>query len=165
MTTSAEKATGDFSLAIDGVEGHCPAGDKYATQNMMDKKIPLFACEGPCIRGEIARLAANIVTKEMPGYARCCYGEVALVPHSAMARWAKEAEKAVVIDGCFLECIGRMMNNVLDREKVIHIDAHPFYKKYNDVFLIDDVPEEERKAVARTVADKIISDLNAAKRH
>jgi hypothetical protein len=48
---------------------------------------------------------------------------------------------------------------------VIHIDAHPLYKKYNDVFLMDDVPEEERKAVARTVADKIIVELQRAKSH
>jgi hypothetical protein len=53
-----------------------------------------------------------------------------------------------------------VVNNVVDREKVIHIDAHPLYKKYNDVFLMDDVPEEERKAVARSVADNIISKLN-----
>jgi uncharacterized metal-binding protein len=77
-----------------------------------------------------------------------------------MARWAKEAEKAVVIDGCFLECIGRVVDNVVDREKVIHIEAHPLYKKYNEVFLMDDVREEERKAVARAVADKIISKFN-----
>jgi hypothetical protein len=37
MTTSAQKATADFSLAIDGVEGHCPAGEKWARQNMMEK--------------------------------------------------------------------------------------------------------------------------------
>jgi uncharacterized metal-binding protein len=159
MTRSLEQSTPDYSLSIDGVEGLCPAGEKWAKQNMIDKKIPVFACEGPCIRGEIARLAANLVAKEMPTCARCCYAEVALVPHSAMARWAKDAETAVVIDGCFLECIGRVINNVVDREKVIHIDAHPLYKKYNDVFLMDDVPEEERKAVARSVADKIISKI------
>ena len=159
MSTSPEKSTPDFSLPIDGVEGLCPAGEKWARQNIIDKKIPVFACEGPCIRGEIARLAANMVAKEMPTYARCCYAEVALVPHSAMARWAKEAENAVVIDGCFLECIGRVVNNVVGREKVLHIDAHPLYKKYNDVFLMDDVPEEERKAVARVVANTIITKL------
>ena len=160
MTALSEKSTPDYSLSIDGVEGLCPAGEKWAKQNMAEKKIPVFACEGPCIRGEIARLAANIVAKEMPKYARCCYAEVALVPHSAMARWAKEAEKAVVIDGCFLECIGRVVNNVVARDKVIPMDAHPLYKKYHDVFLMDDVPEEERKMVARSVADKIISKLN-----
>jgi hypothetical protein len=42
---------------------------------------------------------------------------------------------------------------------MIHIDALPLYKKYTDIFLMDDVPEEERKAVARQVADKIIEML------
>jgi hypothetical protein len=38
------------------------------------------------------------------------------------------------------------------------------YKKYTDIFLMDDVPEEERKAVARQVADKIIARLRDEKR-
>ena len=41
ITTSAEKATADFSLAIDGVEGICPAGEKWARKNMVEKKIPM----------------------------------------------------------------------------------------------------------------------------
>ena len=64
-----------------------------------------------------------------------------------------------MIDGCFLKCHGRVLKNLVAEEKVIHIDALPFYKKYTDVFLMDDVPEEERKAVARQVADKIIAKL------
>jgi hypothetical protein len=37
--------------------------------------------------------------------------------------------------------------------------ALPLYKKYTDIFLMDDVPEPERKEVARQVADKIIAML------
>ena len=44
-------------------------------------------------------------------------------------------------------------------DKVVHIDALPLYKRYTDIFLMDDVPEEERKAVARQVADKISETL------
>lgn len=76
-----------------------------------------------------------------------------------MASWVKGADKAVMIDGCFLKCHGRVLKNLIGEEKVIHIDALPLYKKFTDVFLIDDVPEEERKAVARQVADKIIAEL------
>jgi hypothetical protein len=39
-------------------------------------------------------------------------------------------------------------------------DALPLYKKYTDIFLMDDVLEEERKAVARQVTDKIIAKLS-----
>jgi uncharacterized metal-binding protein len=71
----------------------------------------------------------------------------------------KGAEKSVMIDGCFLKCHGRVLKKLVAEETVVHIDALPLYKKYTDVFLMDDVPEDERKAVARQVADKIIAKL------
>ncbi len=153
-------ATSDFSARVSAVKGVCPAGEAYAKQNIADKTIPVLSCEGPCIRGEIARLAANIVGEKSP-YARCCYAETLLVPHSAMTAWVKQAEKVVMIDGCFLSCIGRVLNNVADEEKIIHIDALPLYRKYSDVFLYTDVPETKRNELAREVADKILDRLNA----
>ena len=151
--------TPDFSLEVQGVNGYCPAGEVYAKRNISEKKIPVLSCEGPCIRGEIARLAANLIAHEVPSFARACHAETFFVPHSSMARWVKEAEKSVMIDGCFLKCHGRVIKKLIGEEKVIHIDALPLYKKYTDIFLMDDVPEEERKAVARQVADKIIGTL------
>lgn len=152
-------STPDFSLEVEGVKGTCPAGEVYAKQNIAEKKVPVFSCEGPCIRGDIARLAANLVAHEVPSYARACHAETFFVPHSSMARWVKEAEKSVMIDGCFLKCHGRVLNKLVGEDKVVHIDAYPLYKKYSDVFSMDDVPEEERKAVARQVADKILARL------
>lgn len=150
-------STPDFSLAVEGVKGVCPAGETYAKQNIVDKKVPVFSCEGPCIRGEIARLAANLVADEVDTYARACHAETFFVPHSAMARWAREAEKAIMIDGCFLQCHGRVLKGLIGEEKVVEIDALRLYNKYTDVFSIDDVPEEERKAMARQVADKVLT--------
>lgn len=152
------KSTPDFSIKVGGVNGFCPAGEVYAKQNIANKKTPVLACEGPCIRGEIARLVANIVTEEAP-YARCCYAESFLVPHSAMTTWLKESDKVIVIDGCFLKCIGRVTENVIDKEKLIHIDAYPLYKEYPDTFLYTDVPEETRNRIARQVADKVLDKL------
>ena len=151
--------TSAFSLEVQGVKGFCPAGEAYAQQQVAKKTIPVLSCEGPCIRGEIARLAANLVAQEVPALARACHAETFFVPHSAMAAWVKGAEKSVMIDGCFLKCHGRVLKNLVGDEKVVHIDALPLHKKYTDVFLMDDVPEEERKAVARQVADKIIAKL------
>lgn len=151
--------TPDFSLDVQGVKGFCPAGEVYAKQQIAKKSIPVLSCEGPCIRGEIARLAANLVAQEAPGFARACHAETFLVPHSAMAAWVKGAGKSVMIDGCFLKCHGRVLNKLIGEEKVMQIDALPLYRKYTDIFLMDDVPEEERKAVARQVADKILAML------
>lgn len=151
--------TADFSLSVEGVKGFCPAGEVYAKQNIAERKIPVLSCEGPCIRGEIARLAANLVAQEVPSFARACHAEAFVVPHSAMARWVRNADKSIMIDGCFLKCHGRVLKNLIGGDKMIQIDALPFYRKYTDVFLMDDVPEDERKAVARQVADKIIAML------
>jgi hypothetical protein len=151
--------TPDFSLEVQGVKGYCPAGEVYAKRQIEIKTIPVMSCEGPCIRGEIARLAANYVTQELPSLARACHAETFLVPHSSMARWVKGAEKSIMIDGCFLKCHGRVLNKLIGEDKVVEIDALPLYKKYTDIFLMDDVPEDERKAVARQVAGKIVAKL------
>lgn len=153
--------TPDFSIAVQGVKGLCPAGEGYAKRNISERRIPVLSCEGPCIRGEIARLAANLIAQDMPSFARACHAETFFVPYSAMARWVREAEKVVMVDGCFLKCHGRVLNNLIGEDKVIHIDALPLYKKYTDIFLMDDVPEDERKAVARQVADQIIARLTS----
>ena len=153
-----KNSTLDFSLQVDGVEGLCPAGEKHAQDRMAEGKIPVFSCEGPCIRGEIARLAANIVAEE-PAYARSCYAETFLVPHSSMKRWLMEADKVVMIDGCFLKCLGRILKNIVDEEKIIHIDSLPLHGKFGDAFLYTDVPEAERTEVAQEVADRILTML------
>ncbi len=55
--------------------------------------------------------------------------------------------------------MGRISENVIDNEKITHIDTNPTHNKYSDVFLYTDVPEETRKEVARKVADKILERL------
>lgn len=149
----------DFRLEVEGVKGSCPAGERYAQRMSAGKQTPVLSCEGPCIRGEIARLAANIVANEVPSFARACHAETFFVPHSSMARWVKTAEQVVMIDGCFLKCHGRVLDKLIGADKVMEFDALPLYKKYTDVFLMDHVPEAERKAVARQVADAIIDTL------
>ena len=154
--------TAEFSVPVQGVKGHCPAGEAYAERNIKESKVPVLSCEGPCIRGEIARLAANLVAAELPGYARACHAETFFVPHSAMARWVTSARKSLVIDGCFLKCHGRVLTGLIGQERLVHIDALPLHRKYSDIFLMNDVPEAERKAVARSVADQIIGQLTSA---
>jgi uncharacterized metal-binding protein len=151
--------TPDFSVDVQGVKGFCPAGERYANEQIARNTVPVLSCEGPCIRGEIARLAANLVARETEGVARACHAEAFFVPHSTMAEWVRTAEKLVMIDGCFLKCHGRVLKKLVGDEKVIQFDALPFYRKYTDVFLMEDVPEEERKAVAHQVAGKIIAKL------
>jgi uncharacterized metal-binding protein len=154
-----EAHTPDFTLDVQGVTGFCPVGEAYAKQQLAAKRNPVLSCEGPCVRGEIARLAANLIAKEVPSLARACHGETFFVPHSAMAAWVKGSDKTIMIDGCFLQCHGRVLKSLIGEDKVVQIDALPFHKKYGNLFSMDDVPEQELEAVARQVADKIIATL------
>ncbi|MHC4559823.1 MAG: hypothetical protein ACYS80_21230, partial [Planctomycetota bacterium] len=73
-----------------------------------------------------------------------------------------KANKVVVIDGCFMHCHGRIMKNVVGHENMIQFDALPMYNKnnkYSDTMLVDEIPEAERKDLARQVADKILASL------
>jgi len=154
----SERGDESFSVEITATTNRCPIGEQIGNQNLAEGKIPIISCEGPCIRGEIARLAANFVAKVEP-YRRCCHGELFSVPQSAIAEWAKAADKIILIDGCFLRCHGRIVENMIEKEKLIQFDALSHYKKYTDKFDIDSVPEEERKQVARDVADWVLSNL------
>lgn len=154
--------TPDFAVEVEGVKGRCPAGEAYAERNIADRKTPVLSCEGPCIRGEIARLAANLVAQELPSHARACHAEAFYVPHSAMARWVREAEQSIMIDGCFLRCHGRVLKKLVGEDKVVQIDALPLHRRFSDIFSMDDVPQAEREAVARQVADKIIAKLTVS---
>ncbi len=77
-----------------------------------------------------------------------------------MARWVKEADKVVMIDGCFLKCIGRILNDLINQEKIVQIDALSLYHRYTDVFYMEDVPEAERIDTARHIADQILTTLS-----
>ncbi|MFC1765498.1 putative zinc-binding protein [Planctomycetota bacterium] len=151
-------STNSFVIAVQKTEGHCPIGETVGKQNIVQSRIPVLSCEGGCIRGEIARLAANMVAKEA-GFARGCHGELVTVPDSAIAQWIRQAEKVVLIDGCFLSCHGRMLQGLLKKDQLISFDALKVYKKYTDVFDIDGIPEEERQEAARQVANYVLAHL------
>jgi len=133
---------------------------------MVDEgRIPVISCEGGCFRGEIARVASHIVAKEEP-YSRGCHGEMFTAPRSAMAEWARRADKVVVIDGCFMHCHGRIMKNIVGPENMIQFDALPMYNrdnKYSDIMLVDEIPEAERMDLARQVAEKVLAILKDGK--
>ena len=152
-----------FPLEVEETTLVCPTGERYAELQMREGSIPVLCCEGPCIRGEVARQVANRIGKQAP-FARACQGEAVTVPQSGMARWVRGAEQVVVVDGCFLRCQARQMRRMLRPGQLVEIDALSLYKKYTDKFAIDDVPESERSAVADEVAQRVLEELGPAVR-
>ena len=71
------------------------------------------------------------------------------------------AERVVIIDGCFLQCHGRVLANLVGGSRLKRFDALRYYRKHTSVFKMQDVPEEERRACARKVADEVGAALTA----
>ena len=152
----------NFPIEVEDIKAVCPLGEVVGKKMIAEGRIPVISCEGGCFGGEIARVASHMVAKEEP-YSRGCHGEMFTAPRSAMAEWAKKANKVVVIDGCFMHCHGRIMKNVVGPDNMIQFDALPMYNKdnkYSDTMLVDEIPEAERKDLARQVADKVLASLN-----
>lgn len=76
-----------------------------------------------------------------------------------MASWIKSADRVVMIDGCFLQCHGRALKGLVPLQKIVELDSHPMPREYAKLFSMDDVPEQEREAVARQVAALIVAHL------
>jgi hypothetical protein len=123
----------NFSIEVEGMKAVCPLGEVVGKKMIDEGKIPVISCEGGCFRGEIARVASHMVAKEEP-YSRGCHG--------------------------------RIMKNIVGHENMIQFDALRIYNKdnkYSDAMLVDEIPEAERKDLARQVADKILTSLKDGK--
>lgn len=147
-----------FTLNVTGTDKVCAAGEKFARQCREEEKIPVFSCEGGCIKGEIARQAANLVARE-DGYARACHGELFTAPHADLASWIREADRVVLIDGCSIVCHERIAENIIGKDRLITFNAFAIHGKYGRLMDIDDVPEKERKETAGQVASEILAHL------
>ena len=152
------KTNNVFTLEITRTDKVCGVGETFGRNCLKEGKIPVFSCEGGCIKGEIARLTTYLVAKEEQ-YARACHGELFSVPNSDLAKWVREADKVVVIDGCSIRCHGRIAENIIAKDKLVNIDALSIHGKYASLMDVDEVPEAERKQTAKGVADKILAYL------
>lgn len=145
-------------LEVTPIDKVCKVGEEFGRKCRNEGRIPVFSCEGGCIKGEIARQAANLIA-ENEGYARACHGELFTVPHADLAGWVREADRVVVIDGCSLFCHSRIAENIIPKERLVVIDALSIHRKYADLMAVNDVSEEERKKAAREVADMVLASI------
>ena len=123
------------------------------------KPIVVMACEGACLRGEIARLAANLLCDELAPErtARLCLGG-AFTKDTGQRGLARQAPRVVAIEGCPIDCGSRMMQAVLPdlKPEVFHLEGASFEP---GLFSIRDLPEGQRKAVAMDVARIVLARI------
>src|SRR6266496_2084627 len=97
------------TVKIEKTANVCSLCEDYARKQAL-KDVVIMSCEGGCLRGEVARRAANILCFELAPEktARLCLGG-AFTKDSGQRALARNAGKVLAIEGCFIECASRMM--------------------------------------------------------
>jgi len=144
------------TIKIEKVEKSCPACEEYSqVYSTNPPKIAVMACEGACAKGEVARLAANLVAHKLAreNTVRICLGG-AFTKDTGQRNLVRRAEKTIAIEGCFISCSSRMMKSVLPGLKPEIVQADTLYES-SLPFGIDEVSEEELRECVHIVANTV----------
>ncbi|HWR35045.1 MAG TPA: putative zinc-binding protein [Clostridia bacterium] len=133
----------------------CSLCEDYA-QRQASKPIVVMSCEGGCLRGEVARRAANILCSQLAPEktARLCLGG-AFTKDTGQRALARNATRILAIEGCLIECATRMMKGVIPSLEPEVIIADRLYDFDRKLFGIEEMPEFELNEHARALANTI----------
>lgn len=148
------------TIKLKKVEKSCPACEDYAQKHSIDPpKIAVMACEGACSRGEVARIAANLIAHKLAreNTVRICLGG-AFTKDTGQRNLVRRANKVIAVEGCFISCSSRMMKGVLQGFTPVIVQADMLYETDSDAFGIDEFPEEEIKEHAQEVAETVVRE-------
>ena len=147
------------TIAIQKTDKFCPLCEDYAAQQA-DKPVVVMSCEGGCLRGEIARQAANILCFDLAPEktARLCLGG-AFTKDTGQRQLARNASKLVSIEGCFIECATRMMKGAVPGIAPEVVVADRLCEFDRGLFGINEMDEADILQHAREVAEKIAQTL------
>lgn len=102
-------------VKIEKTRNICPMCEDFAIAQIQKKtEVAVLSCEGACLRGEIARQAANIICfNHLPQKTtRICLGG-AFTKDTGQRNLVRTAPRVVALEGCFIECSSRMMKELL----------------------------------------------------
>jgi uncharacterized metal-binding protein len=146
-------------VRIEKAKNNCPLCDDYA-ERQKAKPVAVMCCEGACLRGEVARQAANILCHSLAPEktVRICLGG-AFTKDTGQRNLVRTAPRVIALEGCFVNCASRMMSGVIPGLEPEVVIADRLYEFDRKLFGVEEMPPEEIRAHALTVAQKIAADL------
>lgn len=139
----------------------CADAKSYVERQLAQgSKLAVVACEGACVKGEVARVAANILgyQLERDRAVRICVGDAATAD-SGMRDLVTRAPRVIAVEGCPLHCATEILKARMPGVNFTPVTASEMYEydreKYFEIF---DMPRPELDAHARTVAQRIRHD-------
>jgi uncharacterized metal-binding protein len=146
-------------VRIEKTKNNCHLCDEYA-ELQKAKPVAVMSCEGACLRGEVARQAANILCHSIAPEktVRICLGG-AFTKDTGQRNLVRKATRLIALEGCFINCSSRMMAGVIESLKPEVIVADRLYEFDRNLFGIEEMSPEQIQVHARTVAQKIADTL------
>ncbi len=138
----------------------CELGDAYARKHLTTPpKVAVLSCEGMCLRGEVARRAANLIAHELAPErtVRVCHGGL-LETSGGMRELVERAEQILMLDGCALACGTRLLKGAFPESKPVVMFTDQLFELDRPAFSVDEITEVEIKTHARTVAEKVVAE-------
>ena len=156
-----DDATDYETIRIRKVHANCSLCEDYAARNA-SKPVAILSCEGACLRGEISRRAANLISFRLAPdeTVRICLGG-AFTKDTGQRALVRNAGRVVAIEGCFIRCASRMMQGALLDFQPEVVIADSLYELDGDYFGIDELPDAQIQAHAEAVATKILEKIRS----
>lgn len=147
------------TVKIETTRNFCSMCEDYAEQ-MRTRPVVAMCCEGACLRGEIARVAANILCHDLAPdrTVRICLGG-AFTKNSGQRDLIRNAQRLIALEGCHINCSSRMMKGVIEELVPEVIIADQLYEFDRTLFGINEMTTEQIREHANTVAQKIMNYL------
>ncbi len=158
--TQEEQKSIDYeNVQIEKTRNVCPMCENYAKQHA-SKAVAIMSCEGACLRGEIARRAANEICHSLAPEktVRICLGG-AFTKDTGQRNLVRNAKRVIALEGCFINCSSRMMKGVIGVLEPEVIIADQLYDFDRSLFGIDQMSETEIRSHSQTVAKRIAETL------
>lgn len=157
---SRKEEKGDHEVVtIEKAKNSCQLCDDFADSQKL-KRVAVICCEGACLRGEVARRAANILCHSLAREktVRICLGG-AFTKDSGQRALVRDAKQVIALEGCSVNCASRMMKGVAKEIAPEVVNADRMYDFDRKLFSVDEMPDEEIQAHARAVAEKLAATV------
>jgi uncharacterized metal-binding protein len=160
VTEGEEQKGRDYeTVRIEKTSNVCPMCEDYA-KKQASKPVAIMSCEGACLRGEVARRAANLICHSLAPEktVRICLGG-AFTKNTGQRNLVGKAKRVIALEGCSINCSSRIMKSVIHELEPEVIVADKLYDFDRTLFGIDEMSEDEIKIHSKEVAKKISDKL------
>jgi uncharacterized metal-binding protein len=136
----------------------CGEAKRYVERQLaLPPKKAVIACEGACVKGEVARVAANVLAYrlERDAAVRICLGDAATAD-SGMRELVERAPEVIAVEGCPLRCATEILRRRMPDLHPRIFDASTLYTyDRKTCFEIMDMPREQLEAHGSAVAEHV----------